>query len=221
MRSSVKQVNEIITAWTGKYPLCGAVVELPEIYMNLDQYTNTLFTGREQESIYGISNRKRRASRIAGRIAARKALIRFDSGRFSEEYGSIEILNDEKGMPYLSKNKDMTITISHSGNIAIAVVSKRKIGVDIEMIDKRPESFIQCFFEPSEQKWIRELNDYKDHRANYLWTRKEAVSKLLGLGGEIPFRSISVLDSDSSFTFDSHFLNRYCISLALYNEFQL
>jgi phosphopantetheinyl transferase len=149
MRSTVKQVNEIITAWAGKYPLCGAVVELPEIYLNLDQYTNTLFTGQEQESINGISNRKRRASRIAGRIAARKALSRFDSVRFSEDSGSIEILNDEKGMPYLSKDKDIAITISHSGNIAIAVVSKRKIGVDIEMIDKRPESFIQCFLETS------------------------------------------------------------------------
>jgi phosphopantetheinyl transferase len=204
--------------WSLQYALCGAVVELPEIYKNLEKYSN-LFTDRELESVNRIFSRKRKASRIAGRIAARNALRLFDSQKFPDSQSpTIEILNDENGKPYLTKTTDICISISHSGACAIAVVSKKRVGIDIERIENRPECFLKTYFCPSEQTWIRNAGLDIDCRTNYLWTRKEAVSKLLGVGGTIPFRSISVLEGESDYIFNSHQIEQYCVSIALQKE---
>ncbi len=218
MRNTVKQLHEIIERWSQKYALSGAIIELPEIYKNPDRYMHH-FTDKEQKLLNTISNRKRKVSRIAGRLAARIALQRFDPVNFSEVTAqSIEILNDEYGKPYLTKNNNICISISHSGTCAVAVVSKTRIGVDIELLENRPEIFVSTYFLPSEQQWIRKTGENVVYRVNCLWTRKEAVSKLLGLGGALSFRSIPVLDSESRYEFDSHQIQPYCISLALQKE---
>ncbi len=218
MRHTVKQLNEIIELWSKKYALSAAIVALPEVYMKIEKYLQ-FFNERELESFNNISNRKRKASRIAGRLAVRTALARFDPEQFfSNSASTIEILNDNHGKPYLTKYKDICVSISHSGACAIAAVSKKRIGVDIEQIEKRPDCFITTFFLPSEQKWIKRTGMDFDCRANYLWTRKEAVSKLLGVGGSVPFRSIPVLEGESEYIFESHQLPSYSISLALQKE---
>jgi 4'-phosphopantetheinyl transferase len=218
MRNTVRQLNDIVEQWSQKYALSGAIVELPEIYANTEKFMHH-FKGKELESLNQISNRKRKVSRIAGRLAARIALKKFDTEHFSDtEERSVEIINNENGKPFLTKNDDICISISHSGACAIAVVSKMSVGLDIERIENRPESFVNSYFLPSEQKWIRKTGENSICRANYLWTRKEAVSKLLGVGGAIPFRSIPVLDSESDYHFDSHLTQHYCLSLALKKE---
>ncbi|NLW33709.1 MAG: 4'-phosphopantetheinyl transferase superfamily protein [Fibrobacter sp.] len=218
MRSIVKQLNEVIEHWSQKHALSAALVELPEIYMNQEKYIDC-FKARELESLNRIASRKRRVSRIAGRLAARIALQRFLPGNFTDiSDSSMEILNDEYGKPYLTANNDICVSISHSGSCAIAVVSKTRVGVDLEQAGIRPESFINTFFLPSEQNWIRKTAESSVWRANCLWTRKEAASKLLGVGGNVPFKSIPVLDNESEFEFDSHQIDHYCLSLATHKR---
>lgn len=217
MRNTVRLLNDIVEQWSQKYDLKGAIVELPEIYMDPEKFIHH-FKGKELESLNRISNRKRKVSRIAGRLAARIALKKFDPEHFSDsEDSAVEILNNENGKPYLTTNRDVCISISHSGTCAIAVVSKMRVGVDIEHIECRPESFVNSFFLPSEQKWIK-TDENSICRTNYLWTRKEAVSKLIGVGGTVPFRSIPVLDGESDYHFNSHQTQHYCLSLALKKE---
>ncbi|HEX2959408.1 MAG TPA: 4'-phosphopantetheinyl transferase superfamily protein [Chitinispirillaceae bacterium] len=218
MRLTVRLLSDVIEFWSQKYSLSGAIVELPEIYKDIERYTQ-YFKDQELESLNRISNRKRKASRIAGRIAVRNALRRFDPEYFYDAVqGQVEILNDEQGKPYLTKHSDINISITHSGAYALAVVSKKRIGIDIERIENRPDCFINTYFCSSEQKWIRIAGGDSNRMANYLWTRKEAVSKLLGVGGTILFSSIPVLENESDFIFESHHLHQYCLSLALQKE---
>jgi 4'-phosphopantetheinyl transferase len=218
MRHTIRLLNNILEQWSQKYDLKGAVIELPKIYMEPEKFIH-YFKGKELESLNHISNRKRKISRIAGRLAARVALRKFDPENFSEsEDNAVEILNNETGKPCLTKYSDICISISHSGTCAIAVVSKMRVGLDIERIENRPESFVNTYFLPSEQQWIRKSGENSICRTNYLWTRKEAVSKLIGVGGAVPFRSIPVLDDESDYHFDSHQTQHYCLSLALKKE---
>jgi 4'-phosphopantetheinyl transferase len=218
MRNTVRQLHCIIELWSQKYDLSGAIVELPAIYMNPEKFTH-YFRGRELESLNTISNRKRKVSRIAGRLAARVALRKFDPEHFSDyDDVPIEIINNEDGKPCLVKNSDISVSISHSGACAIAVVSKMSVGVDIELMENRPDSFVNTYFSLSEQQWIRKTDKNFVNRANCLWTRKEAVSKLLGIGGALQFKSIPVLDDESNFNFESHLVQQYCLSLALEKE---
>lgn len=220
MRHVIKQLNDIFCNWSNILPLAGAAMELPSIYRHMSYYIETSFSSAEKEYLLRITNPKRRASSIAGRFAVRLALEKIDkSWLSSQDFVFPEILNNNLGKPYLTKHNDINISIAHSGSLAVAVVSSQYIGIDIEKNEARPESFIRMYFQNSEQNWINNKNINRNQRINCLWTRKEAVSKLLGVGGTIPFKHIKVLDNESDYVFYSYNLSNYCISLALEHEF--
>lgn len=219
MRLVIQQINKIFDQWSKHYPLAGAVVEQPAVYRNMHEYIEGYFTNIEKNNIQEMKNKKRKASRIAGRLAVRKALAVFNPPICNDHRSKpVEILNNIHGMPFLTQHKNLHVSISHAGSLAVALVSTRKIGVDLEKIENRPKSFTQCFFKHSEQEWINKTKSNQHIRSSILWTRKEAVSKLLGVGGTISFKQIPVLDYKSIYRFHSHTLNQYCISLALHQE---
>lgn len=85
----------------------------------------------------------------------------------------------ETGKPYFT-DSDLHFSLSHSGNIAAALLSSRPCGLDIEL--RREETARRLYarvLSPAEQ----------DANADFfeIWTKKEAAGKLSGCGiGALP-----------------------------------
>ncbi len=148
--------------------------------------------GYEKVRYNKITNEKRKTEYLAGIIAAK---IMYASIELLDEYTDIEIKKTPKGQPYfynrITKEKsNWKLSISHSHDFAIAAVSEQPIGVDIEKIEERKESFYREAFTPKEQQNI--TNDMK--KGTTYWTAKEAVSKALGEGLNVNLKDIEITE---------------------------
>jgi len=125
---------------------------------------------------------------VAGEMLARKAIAEWCG--VSPE--SITFGTQKYGKPY-AKNLSVEFNISHSGDIVVCAVDNNPIGIDVEKI--RPIDLIvsKCicsdeeliyFFGhvPTEQDFIYTTDHHLLTRFFELWTAKEAIHKLRGVG---------------------------------------
>ena len=97
----------------------------------------------------------------------------------------------EKGKPYIINGPEFNY--SHSGNkVILAVSANEKIGVDVEAIDEENLSFKEQIF-PKELEYINKdpLNNF-----HLLWTKKEAMGKLLGYGLSFKNKDVVINEKD-------------------------
>jgi len=138
---------------------------------------------------------RRRLDRLAGRLAAKRAL----AAHFLEEYGweadaaELEVSNDDAGRPRLTLPEDApalapSFSISHCAQGGAAAVGSpgRFVGVDIETILPRPAEVIAFVAAASE---VAAGPSDPEGQAR-LWTGKEATLKLLGLGLDADARAV-------------------------------
>ena len=148
---------------------------------------------------------RRRLDRLAGRLAAKRAL----AAHFTAEEGwqadprELVISNDDEGRPTLTLPAGVaaaipSFSLSHcaEGGVAAAAAPGRRVGVDLEMVVARPAEIFAFVSGPGEDRG----RDPADPEAQArLWTGKEAALKLLGLGLEADARA--VLDEDGEVVF--------------------
>lgn len=159
---------------------------------NMAEKLKTLMPS-EEVKYSSFNNDKRKREWLAGRYAGKKALY----NHIGVEWAVID--NKDSGVPYFPDYPEHHLSISHSGNYALAMVSNKRIGVDIEQIEERPLSLCKYFYSDKEKNEIeRSSKDKGTLLINKFWTRKEAVSKLLGLGGKLPFNKLEVVDDTIS-----------------------
>lgn len=98
-----------------------------------------------------------------------------------------EILIADTKKPFLP-NEQFHFSISHCADYAAVIVSKTsRVGIDIELVDKRVEKIASKFLGIAEQQFVQQ---YKETYANNLqlqlltlmWSTKEAVFKWWGNG---------------------------------------
>lgn len=87
-------------------------------------------------------------------------------------------MKDNYGKPYL-KNSKFHISLSHSGEYVTAIISKYKVGIDIQEISKKVEKIKSKFLSKQELKQC----DNDILRLNRYWTAKEALYKGYGKKG--------------------------------------
>ena len=81
--------------------------------------------------------------------------------------------------------RELQFNLSHSGTKVLAAVSLEEVGVDVELI--RPVTRLPAltarYMSPAEQLAIEQASDDQRMTTFFrLWTRKEAVVKLIGTG---------------------------------------
>ena len=103
-----------------------------------------------------------------------------------------ELLKDENGAPCPVAGNYWSL--SHKPKYVAAVVSKGKIGIDIEEVKPRPESLFSHV--ASDEEWGLKEKSW-DTFFRY-WTAEEAILKVIGIGisGLKACRIISVLDEN-------------------------
>jgi NAD(P)-dependent dehydrogenase (short-subunit alcohol dehydrogenase family)/phosphopantetheinyl transferase len=130
---------------------------------------------------------KRVRDRLAGRLAAKQAL----SELLEVPPHAIQVRTSGDGEPivFAPDNPDVRVSISHRAGHAVAVAVRRgRIGVDLERVEKRPESFARTWFTPDE----RALIGGDPCRETVAWAAKEAVLKLIGKGMKLSPRDVIV-----------------------------
>jgi 4'-phosphopantetheinyl transferase len=103
-----------------------------------------------------------------------------------------ELLKDEKGIP--CPVAGIYWSLSHKPKYVAAVVSRDKVGIDIEEIKPRPKSLFARV--ASDEEW--ELQERSWKTLFRYWTAKEAILKVIGIGigGLKICRIISVPDEN-------------------------
>ena len=90
------------------------------------------------------------------------------------------------------------VSVSHREGHAIAVaVDVGRVGVDLEGIEERPDSFARTWFHAEERAWI---GDEPLHQT-IAWCTKEAVLKALGTGMALSPHDVRVTGFDGEVVF--------------------
>jgi phosphopantetheine--protein transferase-like protein len=132
---------------------------------------------------------KRQDERIAGRVAAKRAVQALTGAA----PGDIRIESLPSGAPQvrIAGRVGPALSISHSEGVAIAIARRDgRIGVDLETIEVRPTSFAREWFTAGEQ----ERYGHDPRALTAAWAGKESVLKALGTGMALHPREVEIVE---------------------------
>lgn len=145
--------------------------------------------------LYFFENYKELFPDLTGQCLTDRLII-----RALEEYGTsaCRIHRTDRGKPYV--DKDVHLSVSHSGEHFVCLISEKLVGVDIQKARRADMTKI------SRRYFTREECDYADEAGSegffLLWTRKEAYCKYTGRGLEEILKGTSVLNREDVEFFD-------------------
>jgi phosphopantetheinyl transferase len=183
-----------------------------------DKSLEEILTANEMIIFQQYRNKKRQFEWLAGRLAAKSAAKKHP---LLNHLTNVEILRFESGAPFICRCNNLTVSISHSGVLAVAVIAPFAIGIDIEKIESRPDAFVKTWFTENEQNNFNNMDlDQRVNAVNLAWTHKEAISKTIQLGGSIGFKQIC--STSDTFTYNEQMqikskfglTNQYAMTLA-------
>lgn len=174
-------------------------------------------TGEDEELLDASERRRARNMRSATArarfILARAALRRLVADVARVDVSAVQIETTRLGCPWLPRQPDMHVSVSHTSDLAVVAVANHPVGVDIERLDRERLPPAPTWMTSSEAQTIDTLAATDHARALVrLWTAKEAASKALGLGLLAPMRAIRV-DGDTA-SFEGAGQGRVFISLS-------
>ena len=117
------------------------------------------------------------------------------------DYTCPEFAFNEHGKPGIPGREDLQFSISHTKNAIAVALSGEPVGIDIEQIKPASEALIAKTMNAAEQQTIA-ASARPDAAFIALWTRKEAVLKLLGTGIQDDLHH--VLDNEKMFRIETH-----------------
>lgn len=138
---------------------------------------------------------KRRSEWLGGRFALKQAVGKVCA---VADLKQIEVLPQESGKPQLvagEKPLALAHSITHSNGFAVAAVSKDTpfLGIDLEKIEHRIDAWKHDFFHADE------LTGDSDEFLTALWTQKEALVKLLGVGLSLRSNEVCCINGTARF----------------------
>ncbi|NOX25519.1 MAG: 4'-phosphopantetheinyl transferase superfamily protein [Deltaproteobacteria bacterium] len=139
---------------------------------------------RQEDVFAGFKSAKRGAEWLAGRIAAKSAVLALRPD-IAAEYGwQVQIYTDAAGRPFCqlpgrATEKMPDISITHSGSIAAALAFSCLCGIDFQKINPTVARVKSRFAIAAEQQILCENNYGLSETAllTILWSVKEAVRK--------------------------------------------
>ena len=128
------------------------------------------------------------ADRVAGRLAAKRALMALTG--VSPDRIRVPSLPSGEPVALVDGKPGPQVSISHSGGRAVALAStEARVGIDLEQVVERHPAFVEDWFSEEERRSLG--SDAEGITAG--WACKEAVLKALGAGMALNPRDIEVL----------------------------
>jgi phosphopantetheinyl transferase len=157
-----------------------------------------LLSPREEKLLAGLGLVLRRRKWLLGRAAA-KRLVRDMLGEGQVPEKKISVLNQPSGEPFVliegQGGWEYSISISHRSEVGMAAVPverSARIGADVETVEPRDPALVRQFYTDAEAQIVEAAGDDRDEIVARIWSAKEAVLKLLGLGLRIDTRGVLV-----------------------------
>lgn len=158
---------------------------------------------RERATLARLSVPKRRREWLAGRVAAKELVRRRHRIAGEDALQRIEIVvqreGPNRGKPSYRIDESpgpFDLSISHSGDRAVAALAsspQEQIGIDIEQIEARGESFEALALSTAERTLVSRLaGEDRAVAVTQRWALKEALSKALGAGLRLRFERVTV-----------------------------
>lgn len=102
--------------------------------------------------------------------------------RYQLEQSGVSLSKLESGKP-VWKGIEAGVSISHTGNVAVAASAFFEIGVDLELADRENLRVASRMFSKNEQEWLNQQRlEGKADAFSCLWTLREGYAKWTGLG---------------------------------------
>ena len=138
---------------------------------SIDDLKSRLILDEKELAFYKSLNKgKRNLHWLSGRVLIRNLL---------NTYHFIEVRSDECGKPHLV-NFDYELSISHSQEYAAVIISKKRVGIDIEQIRPKIRRIAHKFMREEEQAILSDNEETAIRQMYVIWTGKEALYKLYG-----------------------------------------
>ena len=157
-----------------------------------------LLSPREEKILAGLAVVPRRRKWLMGRAAA-KRLVREAFGEGQVPDDQMSVLNQPSGEPFVliegRGGWEYPISLSHRSEVGMAaapVDRTLRIGADLETIEPRDPALTRQFFTDAEAEVVESSGNNRDEVVARIWSAKEAVLKLLGLGLRIDTRGVVV-----------------------------
>lgn len=184
-----------------KFGFFYAIQNIADVTLDLnekgDDYASSRLNDDEYEIFKKFKIKKRKAEWLSGRVAAKQAFSSYTAYLHNtNEISKISILNNQERVPYIVNYPELHLSISHSYEYAVAIIAPFKIGIDIEKIEPRPDALANYFCSQEERALLKTEPMRKNTLMTFFWSRKEAVSKFLQLGGRLNFKQISTVNDE-------------------------
>jgi phosphopantetheinyl transferase len=130
--------------------------------------------------------KKRRDEWLSGRICAKLAAGQMQGFSKQQEYSRITVVNVPGGRPALKYQgvetpHNLDVSLSHSGNLAVALVATDYCGIDIQETTETLLRVKERFCSADDEHNMKSYFDVSAGATelNLLWTAKEAIRKTL------------------------------------------
>jgi phosphopantetheinyl transferase len=157
-----------------------------------------LLSPREERILAGLGIVPRRRKWLMGRAAA-KELVREMLVGESVPDNRISVLNQPSGEPFVliegRGGWGRAISLSHRSEVGMAASpldESTRIGADVETVEPRDPALVRQFYTDGEAQIVEASGQERDEVVARIWSAKEAVLKLLGLGLRIDTRGVVV-----------------------------
>lgn len=156
----------------------------------------------------GMHILKRASEWLYGRWTAKHLLTSHGLPWEGKPFPSITISNAEEGAPLVAKTDiPGCLSISHRAEMAVAAFytgDDRQVGIDLELIEPREDSFIHDWFTADEAAYAFSLEgDQRWTWVTMAWSAKEAVLKAWQKGLRLDTRSVELLPGEGGEEEDS------------------
>lgn len=133
----------------------------------------------------------RRTSWRLGRWAAKQALLHA-LGEIAPARLSVLAAEDGAPEPYLDgRPLARVLSLSHRESFAVAALADAPVGVDLEAVEPRSDTFLETYLTEAERALVRAAEDHA-LAANLVWSAKESALKRLRTGLRRDTRSVQV-----------------------------
>lgn len=164
---------------------------------------DNLLSNEEIDYLARMQYERRKKDWVAGRLASKVFIKSYLSERYNIDCTKkdIQVYNGESGEPYWGLKKikgeesesNLSISISHTNGYAVATgEDSASIGIDIEPVRNVSQAFLCYFLNANEIKSLKQHFKNINEGATLYWTLKEAASKSMRTGLQVPFKSIKI-----------------------------
>lgn len=159
------------------------------IWENL--WAHLVLNSEELREYHSLSIKPKRTTWFFGRAVVKDAVRLWCKRHHGIDIYPVDIhvKNDSAGRPFVSGHwierigETPCVSISHKGSVAIGAASRAEIGIDLERVESRDESFDSLAFAPHEQSMLDQFSgSQRDEWVTRMWCAKEAAGKAIGIG---------------------------------------